>query len=139
MIFGVTEKWLPWGGYSAGTISGPSSPLPVDWATAALTAISKKTKDEIQPGNLPDFKLETGLRKGEVPVLTGAMSLDDSMANFERDLITSILEQNHFSLTKTAEQLKISRHALRYRMQRLNITAGIEDDTSVFVKEGSKG
>ena len=102
-------------------------------------AVILETKDEIQPGNLPDFKLETGLRKGEVPVLTGAMSLDDSMANFERDLITSILEQNHFSLTKTAEQLKISRHALRYRMQRLNITAGIEDDTSVFVKEGSKG
>ena len=35
-----------------------------------------------------------------------------------------MLEQNHFSLAKTAEQLKISRHALRYRMQRLNIAAG---------------
>ena len=46
------------------------------------------------------------------------------MANFERELITAMLEQNHFSLTKTAEQLKISRHALRYRMQRLNIAAG---------------
>ncbi len=44
------------------------------------------------------------------------------MANFERELVSNVLEQNHFSLTKTAEQLKISRHALRYRMQRLNIT-----------------
>ena len=46
-------------------------------------------------------------------------SLDEMMANFERELITAMLEQNHFSLTRTAEQLKISRHALRYRMQRL--------------------
>ncbi len=41
--------------------------------------------------------------------------------DFERELITGVLEQNHFSLTRTAEQLKISRHALRYRMQRLNM------------------
>ena len=43
------------------------------------------------------------------------------MAGMERELITNVLGQNHFSLTRTAEQLKISRHALRYRMQRLNI------------------
>ena len=47
-----------------------------------------------------------------------------------------MLEQNHFSLTRTAEQLKITRHALRYRMQRLNISAGTEaeDDTSTTTK-----
>jgi DNA-binding NtrC family response regulator len=56
------------------------------------------------------------------------------MANFERELITAMLEQNHFSLTRTAEQLKISRHALRYRMQRLNVAAGneTEEDTATF-------
>jgi DNA-binding NtrC family response regulator len=43
------------------------------------------------------------------------------VANFERDLINSMLEQNRFNLTKTADHLKLSRHALRYRMQRLNI------------------
>ena len=37
-----------------------------------------------------------------------------------------MLEQNHFSLTRTAEQLKISRHALRYRMQRLGIGGGTD-------------
>jgi DNA-binding NtrC family response regulator len=57
------------------------------------------------------------------------------MAHYERDLITNMLEQNHFSLTKAAEQLKISRHALRYRMQRLNINAGLDDDTTVSSKE----
>ena len=50
------------------------------------------------------------------------------MTNFERELIAGILERNHFNLAKTAEQLKISRHALRYRMQRLNVSAGTEAD-----------
>jgi len=102
-------------------------------------AVILETEPEIQSASLPDFKLETRLRKTEAPVLNGTMSLDDSMANFERGLITSMLEQNHFSLTKTADQLKISRHALRYRMQRLSISAGIEDDTTMFTntKEGA--
>ena len=50
------------------------------------------------------------------------------MSAHERELIAMLLEQNHFNLAKTADQLKISRHALRYRMQRLNIVGGIEDD-----------
>ena len=50
------------------------------------------------------------------------------MANFERELVSNTLESNHFNLTRTAEQLKISRHALRYRMQRLNITLENESD-----------
>ena len=32
------------------------------------------------------------------------------------------------SLAKTAEQLKITRHALRYRMLRLNLSAEAEDE-----------
>jgi Nif-specific regulatory protein len=103
-------------------------------------AVILEITEQIQVTSLPDFRLETGLRKSESPVLNGSMSLDDSVANFERELITSLLEQNHFSLTKTADQLKISRHALRYRMQRLNINAGEDEDTTVFVngKEGAK-
>jgi DNA-binding NtrC family response regulator len=59
------------------------------------------------------------------------------MGNFERELITAMLEQNHFSLTRTAEQLKISRHALRYRMQRLNIATGTEteEDSAALEKK----
>jgi len=102
-------------------------------------AVILESTEEIQVTSLPDFKLETRLRKSESPVLNGSMSLDDSVANFERELITALLEQNHFSLTKTADQLKISRHALRYRMQRLNINAGDEEETTVLVgKEGVK-
>ena len=103
-------------------------------------AVILEGTDEIQANSLPDFKTETRLRKGEMPVLNGTLSLDESVANFERELINNLLEQNHFSLTKTADQLKISRHALRYRMQRLNISVGVEEDTSVIppVKEGAR-
>jgi len=95
---------------------------------------------EIQATSLPDFNTETRLRKGELPVLNGALSLDESVANYERELITNLLEQNHFSLTRTADQLKISRHALRYRMQRLNISVGVEEDTAFIpaTKEGGR-
>jgi DNA-binding NtrC family response regulator len=99
-------------------------------------AVILETSTEIQTHNLPDFRLETGLRKSEVTlVATGAQSLDEHLMDFERELILNTLEKNRFSLTKTAEQLKISRHALRYRMQRLNITstAEAEDETSVAV------
>jgi DNA-binding NtrC family response regulator len=88
-------------------------------------AVILETQPEIQHTSLPDFHIETRLRKGEPAAFTEIRSLDDSMATFERDLITTVLEQNHYSLTRTAEQLKISRHALRYRMQRLNIS--VED------------
>jgi DNA-binding NtrC family response regulator len=103
-------------------------------------AVILESTDEIQVSSLPDFKTETRLRKDEMPVLNGTLSLDETVANFERELINNLLEQNHFSLTKTAEQLKISRHALRYRMQRLNISTGVDEDTTVIppVKEASR-
>jgi DNA-binding NtrC family response regulator len=100
-------------------------------------ALILETGHELQPESLPDFQLEARLHKSAPPRPAGE-NLDEIMANFERDLISSILEQNHRSLTRSADQLKISRHALRYRMQRLNISAGNEtgdDTTSVVTKE----
>jgi transcriptional regulator with PAS, ATPase and Fis domain len=96
-------------------------------------AVILETEREIQPVSLPDFHIETRLRKGERPLFPEIRSLDESMANFERDLIMTVLEQNHESLTKTAEHLRISRHALRYRMQRLNINLddAIDEDTTL--------
>jgi DNA-binding NtrC family response regulator len=99
-------------------------------------AVILENSEEIQASSLPDFQLETRLKKGDTQPTAGGRSLDDLMSHYERELITSMLEQNHFSLTKTADQLKLSRHALRYRMQRLNITTGLEDDTSFLTKEG---
>ena len=95
---------------------------------------------EIMPESLPDFQLETRLRKRS-DVLPANQSLDELMANYEREIMTTALECNHFSLTRTAEQLKISRHALRYRMQRLNIcpeTAFEEEPTAASGKDSSR-
>jgi len=92
-------------------------------------ALILETTSEIQAGSLPDFSIETGLRKeSSAPRAVAGQSLDETMANFERELVQNTLESNHFNLTRTAEQLKISRHALRYRMQRLNINLENEGD-----------
>jgi two-component system, NtrC family, response regulator HydG len=91
-------------------------------------ALILETTREIQAGSLPDFQLEACLRQPDVPYATGDEPLDEIVANFERDLIVRTLEQNHFSLTRSAEKLKLSRHALRYRMQRLNIAASTDSD-----------
>ncbi len=90
-------------------------------------AVILETGREIQAYNLPDFTLEIGLRKGETSTVPSPdTSLDDYLAQAERDYIQAVLTRCHFSLTRAAEQLKISRHALRYRMQRLNIASPAE-------------
>jgi DNA-binding NtrC family response regulator len=81
---------------------------------------------EIQPASLPSFHLEARLEKTPAPKFSGDLSLGERKDQFERELITSILEQNRYNIHKTADQLKITRHALRYRMMRLNISIGIE-------------
>jgi DNA-binding NtrC family response regulator len=102
-------------------------------------ALILETTTEIQANSLPDFQLEARLHKSPAasrPAL--GESLDDIMTNFERELIAGILERNHFNLAKTAEQLKISRHALRYRMQRLDISPGTEPEEEPPTPEGKE-
>ena len=91
-------------------------------------AVILESSEEIQPACLPDFHLEGRLRKSEISPVTGDHSLDELMADFERQLINDTLDQNRYNISKTSEQLKISRHALRYRMQRLNINLDAEDE-----------
>jgi len=84
-------------------------------------ALILETTREIQPSSLPDFQVEARLQK--TPLLQPAPdeSLDDALMRLERDLIAGALEQHDFNLTRAAERLKLTRHALRYRMQRLNV------------------
>ena len=91
-------------------------------------AVILENSMEIQPGSLPDFQLEGRLRKSDSITITGNESLDELMADFERQVINTTLEQSRYNISKTAEQLKISRHALRYRMQRLNISLGADEE-----------
>ena len=57
------------------------------------------------------------------------MSIAESVAKFERKIIRMALTQNQFSIVRTAKQLKLTRHGLRYRMQKLglNIIRSCED------------
>ncbi|HMJ65055.1 MAG TPA: helix-turn-helix domain-containing protein [Candidatus Binatia bacterium] len=101
-------------------------------------AVILETSDEIQSRSLPDFHLETRLRKGELPLVAAGQSIDEIMSNFEKELIIHTLEQNRYNLTRTAEHLKISRHALRYRMQRLNIQAETENEDELNPSQGKE-
>ena len=87
-------------------------------------ALILETTHEIQASSLPDFQVETRLQKTTSTQAAPNESLDDALARLERELITSVLEQNDFNLTRTAERLKLTRHSLRYRMQRLNMDFG---------------
>src|SRR5262245_12827228 len=99
-------------------------------------AVILGTSEEVCPANLPEFHLETRLRKSELPVVPSGQSIKAATDQFEREFILNTLAQNRYNLNRTAEQLKISRHALRYRMQRLNIhTEGEEEPTHSAVKE----
>ena len=49
------------------------------------------------------------------------MSFTESVAKFERKIIRMALTQNQFSIVRTAKQLKLARHALHYRMQKLGL------------------
>jgi DNA-binding NtrC family response regulator len=87
-------------------------------------ALILEATNEIQPSSLPDFQVEARLQK--VPAIQPAPgeSLDDALMRLERELITQALEQQDFNLTRAAECLNLTRHSLRYRMQRLNLNAG---------------
>jgi DNA-binding NtrC family response regulator len=80
-----------------------------------------ETTNELQAASLPDFQIEARLQKGNSVQVGLDESLDDALARIERELITNALDQNSSSLTRAADRLKLTRHALRYRMQRLNM------------------
>ncbi len=101
-------------------------------------ALILERSDEIQASSLPDFQVEAQLHKSAAPKMTGNESLDDLVTTFERQLICEMLERNGFNLGKTAEQLKISRHALRYRMQRLNLNLPGEGDDEKSAPAGKE-
>jgi DNA-binding NtrC family response regulator len=104
-------------------------------------AVILEGSGEIQPSSLPDFYLETRLKKGEeASPLASLQSLDDQMMQHEKDIIMRALDQQRYNLGRTADALKISRHSLRYRMQRLNINTdaeGEDDDTIASEKEAA--
>jgi len=98
-------------------------------------ALILETSREVQPASLPDFQLESRLHRGDPATLAGDRPLDEIVGEFERNLILSILDRCNHNLSKVADSLHISRHALRYRMQRLNIATSEEEESA---REGEK-
>ncbi len=89
-------------------------------------ALILETTREIQASSLPDFGGEQRLQKGAV-LASPDEPIEAALKRIERELIQSALEQNGFSLTRAAVQLKLTRHSLRYRMQRLNMKTATGD------------
>ena len=87
-------------------------------------ALILETAREIQPSSLPDFQIESRLARSAAAQPDPGESLDDALTRTERELIAGALEQSNFNLTRAAERLKLTRHSLRYRMQRLDMQAG---------------
>ncbi|MCL4179847.1 MAG: sigma-54 dependent transcriptional regulator [Verrucomicrobia bacterium] len=83
-------------------------------------AVILETSNEIQLRSLPDFELETGLRKGGVRAELG-LGLEETLEQVAREMIVRVLERQQYNLAKSADELRITRHALRYRMNRLKI------------------
>ena len=83
-------------------------------------AVILETGPEITAGSLPAFSAPPRSQSGPV-TLFAEEALDDGLRRLEEQLINTALEHNNFSLTRAAAQLKLTRHSLRYRMQRLNM------------------
>jgi two-component system response regulator AtoC len=100
-------------------------------------AVILETGPEVHARSLPDFSVEARLTHAAVPTSAGSepaavsavsapgvldKPLEEALADYERRLITAALERQR-NMSRTAEALGISRHALRYRMQRLGLHA----------------
>jgi DNA-binding NtrC family response regulator len=98
-------------------------------------AVILETDSEVQPSNLPDFEFELRLRKSPgaaIPDAPAGAGLEQAIEHYERQLILTTLDQHQYNLAKSADQLRITRHALRYRMNRLNLGGGnaTDDETT---------
>ena len=88
-------------------------------------AILEQT-DEVRPESLPDFEFESRLRDtdggGSHTEINMNLGFAGAVAEFESNLINAALEQNKHNVNQSAEQLQMTRHSLRYRMQQLGLT-----------------
>ena len=58
----------------------------------------------------------------QIPSLEDPISLEETVGNFERNLILQALEKCDWVQTRAAKRLGTTRRILRYRMDKLGIT-----------------
>jgi DNA-binding NtrC family response regulator len=98
-------------------------------------ALILETTHEVQPSSLPDFQVKSRLQKIPPVQVSADESLNDALARIERELINGAMAQNDFNLTRAAESLNLTRHSLRYRMQRLRMNLGDGETTETTAAE----
>ena len=90
-------------------------------------AVILESEPVLSARNLPDFRVESQLNAPAESLGDRLLSrnanetLEASLERVERELILGSLERNDYNMTRSAEELGLSRHALRYRIQRLEL------------------
>ena len=87
---------------------------------AVERAVIVEKMNHIQPRSLPT--LSSPVAAPDKTTITVEVSLEETINQIERQLIEQALLENRGSMGKAAARLKISRHALRYRMQKLGMS-----------------
>jgi DNA-binding NtrC family response regulator len=87
---------------------------------------------EVRPESLPDFAVEARLAAAAPAAVEPPTErpLEEALAEHERRLIAAALER-HRTVGRAADALGISRHALRYRMQRLGFQPELPEEEPV--------
>ena len=78
--------------------------------------------DVVQLDDLPHAVVRTGRIEGlREAVHAGRLGFEEAAANFERELLLEALERTSWNQTRTAEQLRMTRRALKLRMDRYGL------------------
>ncbi len=85
---------------------------------AVERAVIVETTDKILPQSLP---AAIGKPQGPGDEMHEPANLEEAVARYERGLIERAVRRHHGRINETAGALGISRHALRYRMQKLGM------------------
>ncbi len=84
--------------------------------------IWSKGSDTITPEHLPNvLKNDTRSSSLRDDTLSGRLSLEKAVMEFEREIILDALKRKNYVQTHAAELLGISRRMLKYRMDTLGI------------------
>lgn len=91
-------------------------------------AVIMERTQEIQVSSLPEFHKSPGISGSKVyPELELPVDLEKELDDFEKYLILKALRNSERSISKASSVLGISRHALRYRMKRLDLLHHADD------------
>jgi len=83
--------------------------------------------DEITPADLPArLKSKKNISPVQLSVFDGSMSFEQAERKFEMEMILKALKRTNYVQTRAAELLGISRRILKYKMDKLGITEGLD-------------